>query len=256
MTITSDIGPFAIVPRWVIRALAGKKWGLTLYCVLADHADRESSSWKIGRKALAAEMGCGLSTLQEAQAECVEAGCIRITPTSTPDGDQGWNSYHVVQIAPDPDRDSEGGRLPEQHPSTAMAVTLPRTPYKNPVQEPLSRELEAPSVEALFSLFWQQYPRKVSKPAALKAYRAAMKDVDRGAVAAEIMAGLQPWIRFWSARGEPEFIPHPSTWLNGHRWQDVAPAPVRRSGSHRVGVDEQLAAAGLVYDGDGMLIVQ
>jgi hypothetical protein len=70
-----------------------------------------------------------------------------------------------------------------------------------------------------FAVFWENYPRKVSKPAALKAYKAAMKKTDP----AVILDGLAWWKRYWSERGEPQFTPHPSTWLNQERWNDEPP---------------------------------
>jgi len=37
------------------------------------------------------------------------------------------------------------------------------------------------------------------------------------------MTALYEWARIWNARNEPEFIPHPATWLNGERWEDDFP---------------------------------
>lgn len=69
-----------------------------------------------------------------------------------------------------------------------------------------------------FDTFWQAYPRKTAKPAALKAYKAARK---RKAAHADIMAGVA---RLVASRPDPQFTPHPATWLNGDRWND-APTP-------------------------------
>ena len=74
-----------------------------------------------------------------------------------------------------------------------------------------------------FDAFWNLYPRKVGKGAAVKAHKAAM----RKATADEILEGLRSQLpRFASA--DPKFIPHAATWLNGERWADefVDPKPV------------------------------
>lgn len=73
------------------------------------------------------------------------------------------------------------------------------------------------TIYAHFEEFWSIYPRKVSKRAALKAYESA---VVRG-THDDILAGA---IRYANDRNLPavEFIPHPSTWLNGDRWLDGA----------------------------------
>jgi hypothetical protein len=78
-----------------------------------------------------------------------------------------------------------------------------------------------PSIEtyinlyAQFEEFWNVYPRKVSKRAALKAYESALVRSTHD----EILAGA---IRFANDPNLPpaEFIPYPTTWLNGDRWGD------------------------------------
>lgn len=68
---------------------------------------------------------------------------------------------------------------------------------------------------AHFEEFWNVYPRKVSKRAALKAFESALARATHD----EILAGA---IRFAHDPNLPpaEFIPYPTTWLNGDRWGD------------------------------------
>lgn len=63
--------------------------------------------------------------------------------------------------------------------------------------------------------FWAAYPRKVGKPAALKALSAALKKTDF----ATIMAGV---VRYAGERAgqDPQFTKHPGPWLNGEHWAD------------------------------------
>jgi hypothetical protein len=70
---------------------------------------------------------------------------------------------------------------------------------------------------AHFEEFWNVYPRKVSKRAALKAFESALGRATHD----EILAGA---IRYGNDKNLPdiEFIPHPTTWLNGDRWLDGA----------------------------------
>jgi hypothetical protein len=75
-----------------------------------------------------------------------------------------------------------------------------------------------PSVDDLFELFWTSYPKKVGKPGAKKAFAKALKR----ATVAEIGAGLKAWKAAWT---DPEYIPHPQTWLNRDGWNDQLPAP-------------------------------
>ena len=69
---------------------------------------------------------------------------------------------------------------------------------------------------AHFDEFWNVFPRKVSKRAALKAFESALARATHD----EILAGA---IRFANDPNLPpaEFIPYPTTWLNGDRWGDA-----------------------------------
>lgn len=69
--------------------------------------------------------------------------------------------------------------------------------------------------EPAFVSFWNNYPRKVSKKDAFKAW---LKVEDEPAV---VMDGLEASKRAWIKEERPEDkIPHAATWLNGERWTD------------------------------------
>ena len=70
----------------------------------------------------------------------------------------------------------------------------------------------------LFQKFWAEYPRKVAKPDARKAFDKLK--VDDGLLQA-ILAGLKraKSSRDW-VKDDGEFIPHPATWLNRAGWED------------------------------------
>jgi len=71
-----------------------------------------------------------------------------------------------------------------------------------------------------FLEFWKSYPKKlgVSKMAAFKAYIRARQDTSQ----ADIVQGL---LRY-PFKPDPQYQPHPATWLNQRRWEieeDTAP---------------------------------
>lgn len=72
--------------------------------------------------------------------------------------------------------------------------------------------------DADFDGWYATYPRHVGKGQARKAYRAARKKAD----AATLLAGAAAAAARY-AGSEEQFIPHPSTWLNGERWLDQPP---------------------------------
>jgi hypothetical protein len=69
-----------------------------------------------------------------------------------------------------------------------------------------------------FEAFWNAYPRKVAKQAALKAWTRLQPD---GSLKAEVQKALAraKRTRQWTRDGG-EYIPHPATWLNNRRWED------------------------------------
>lgn len=68
-----------------------------------------------------------------------------------------------------------------------------------------------------FNKFWGEYPRKVAKGNARKAFQKALKL----ATFEEIMQGLENSKMFWSQNEtEKQYIPHGASWLNGERWED------------------------------------
>ena len=72
-----------------------------------------------------------------------------------------------------------------------------------------------------FDEFWKAYPRKVGKPAALRAWRSLLRVVWNPNTASALMAGLERWMQTeqWQKEGG-KFIPYPATFLNQRRWED------------------------------------
>ena len=69
-----------------------------------------------------------------------------------------------------------------------------------------------------FDEFWDMYPRKVNKK---KAFDKFVKVCDSQETFDAIMKGLKKYIKCdqW-LKDDGQFIPHPTTWLNGEQWND------------------------------------
>lgn len=121
----------------------------------------------------------------------------------------------------------------EQEPSSTAARPTPVSKLRND------------QLDARFDEFWDAYGKKVGRGQAVKAWRAALRtgvDVDlvitaagqaREYYAAEIAAG----------RTAPQYVPHPTTWLNGQRWADER---VAREARRATAAAVATPAAGLV----------
>jgi uncharacterized protein YdaU (DUF1376 family) len=70
-----------------------------------------------------------------------------------------------------------------------------------------------------FDIFWKQYPRKVAKPNAIKAWLKIKPD--------DVV--LKKMLDAINQQGLPskeiQFVPHPASWLNAKRWEDEITAP-------------------------------
>lgn len=69
-----------------------------------------------------------------------------------------------------------------------------------------------------FDAFWDLYPRKVNKKKSKEKFLKICKDEK---IFNSIMRGLKKQMKSveWQNDGG-KYIPHPTTWLNGERWQD------------------------------------
>ncbi len=96
-----------------------------------------------------------------------------------------------------------------------------------------------------FGEFWSEYPRKVAKIAASKAFEKALTQ----ASAEEIMAGLKAFNDHLEKHPrERQYIPHCTTWLNQGRWADEHEAKV--TPQDQMNFDEQRRAFIRRYESD------
>lgn len=123
--------------------------------------------------------------------------------------------------------------------------------------KPIDQKTCAPSactpvVESLFPKFWKLYPNKKGRSAAEKAWKKLKVTDDLFTLITNGLA-KQVVCADWT-KDAGQFIPHPSTWLNGKRWEDEV---VTRSNVHHLpnsrhtGFDQRDYKAGLTARGDG-----
>jgi hypothetical protein len=94
-------------------------------------------------------------------------------------------------------------------------------------------------VPDLFDEFWSAYPRKVGKADARKAWPKAVKHLD----AERLVKAARWWSEQWDAAGvEKRYVLHPTTWLNGQRWNDEPPAPRRQPSRFESQTDANIVA--------------
>lgn len=117
----------------------------------------------------------------------------------------------------------------EESPPTPPPEPEPKAPEKpRRAKRDAARDVAREAEPEGFADFYKAYPRKMDRPKAAKAYGHATKI----ATPQEIAAGLEPWLRAWADRNEPQFTPYPASWLNSRGWQDVPPPRTATNGKH------------------------
>ena len=98
----------------------------------------------------------------------------------------------------------------------------------NLIPDSLSKAISAkPDPMAGFDSFWQAYPSKKAKPAAQKAWKRMVNErpgLDVILAAIEQHKASAQW-------ADPQFIPHPATWINQTRWNDTLTQAAKKHGS-------------------------
>ena len=94
-----------------------------------------------------------------------------------------------------------------------------------------------------FEAFWREYPRKIGKQAALKAWK---RNRPGKQLTARIVEAIQAQVEanhFRGNDGQVDYIPNPATWLNQGRWEDeiVRPKTVEEEARE---LEERMAKAG------------
>jgi hypothetical protein len=216
---------FAILPEWVLYADISS-YSVRLYCVLRRHADQRGICFPSRRRL--AELGqMSESTLDRSLKELVAIGALIIERRATDMGDYTSNRYTVVsqrgggvcENPPPPKSEATGGVRNE-------ALTKAIVNESQELELMLTETVSEP-VESDFDRFWAQYPRKVGKQKAQKAWGRLTKK-EKIAIFGVLGAHVSQW------RGvRPEFVPHATSWLNGRRWEDELDvvSPVVRSRS-------------------------
>ena len=96
-------------------------------------------------------------------------------------------------------------------------------PEKRREEKSIRKPKPSPAADTKFDEFWSRYPRKEAKATAKKAFAKIGPD---DALFVLIIAGLERAKKSeqWT-KDDGQFVPHPTTWLNGARWDDVVVVP-------------------------------
>lgn len=140
------------------------------------------------------------------------------------------NRYRIIlkDVAAADDGPDESELFPNDDPEASSdAESLQRGASSTPetlFPDLLPAKAKA-AIDESFDLWWQQFPKKAGKAAALKAYT---RIINKGeASPEELLTGVMRYAAAQTGK-DPKYIKHPQGWLNDARWTDEV-APVRMS---------------------------
>lgn len=172
--------------------------------ILLDILSRPDN-WRVSADSLARTGNEGRHAILTALKELREVGYMK-----TEKRQNGQGRFETVSIVYDtPFYEATEVQKP--------ASGYPKSENRTSLEELSKKNLD---INPVFEMFWNAYPRKVGKQAAIKAFAKAAKTVSTD----EIIAGA---IRYANDPNRVDaFTAHPTTWLNAGRWAD-APLPER-----------------------------
>jgi len=213
---------FAIIPEWVLYAeISGN--AVRLYGVFRRFADQTGKCFP-SRKTLAEKCQLSEATVDRLIKELEGIGALSVQNRRTETGEY-LSSIFFVRSVRGVASNTGGvysqmstGVLTGDDTGVLTSDDITRA-IVNQSHEPEDMptvsvgEKVAPSD---FDAFWGVYPRKVGKTKALKVW-VKLSKVDRAAA----LQALPEHVTMWRVKQvAAEFIPHPTSWLNGRRWED------------------------------------
>jgi hypothetical protein len=126
-------------------------------------------------------------------------------------------SEHNGQSAKRRAEDQKRKRDSRNNPEPVRKVSAKEVDKKQTREEKRREDIDTPSNDG-FELVYQEYPKKVGKPAALKAFRAQKVTPEEVALILRDIANKKNSVE-WKKDGG-QYIPYPATYINQRRWLD------------------------------------
>jgi len=188
--------------------------------IIADHASDDGTEAWPSQATIAAKASISIRTVQRAVNSLVAGGYLWMekgaggSANCREDRRPHRYTINIKRLRGDnlTTRDDRGDN-DDLHGAT---LATPTGRQSRPMNHPNKPSNETPE----FDLFWSEYPIKVGKAAAKKAWEKAIKvEAPDVIIAGAIRYATDP-------NRHPSFTAHASTWLNAHRWTD-SPLPPR-----------------------------
>ena len=189
--------------------------------VIADHASDDGTEAWPSQATIAKKASISVRTVQRSVNSLVEQGYIWLEKHQ--DGsmncrnDRRPHRYTIVLSKLRGDSQTARKSRGDSYDLDGATITPTTGRLLRPKNHPVEPPIETPDD---FDVFWKEYPIKVGKQAARKAWEKAIKATPT----AHIILGAKRYAN--DPNRHPSFTAHASTWLNAGRWSDD-PLPPR-----------------------------
>lgn len=198
---------FTQIPNFWLRdsRLSFKARGLI--ALIMSHRE----DWSLSINRLASENNEGKHAIRAAVAELEKLGYLtRSQENDKRFGESVWMTSDPFDYPLSENPLSENPLSDNQHTKNTTSI-----------EKHLEEEhIKKTNIHELFDEFWKEYPRKVDRAQALRAFKSALKR----AKFEDLLAGAIAYRHDESRK--PEYTKYPATWLNADAWENqVEPAP-------------------------------
>ena len=191
------------VMAWAVKQKTANSGQQLVLLLLANHTNGHTGQCNPSHRLLAEECRMGLSTLKNHIKGLEDAGFLKIVHISK-EGVSLPNQYILGGVGQNL---ADGGSKSDRQVGQNLATKQEDKPVIKPSK----------SSDPFFDDFWKAYPRKTNKGFAKKVFEKLK--VDDAMLTKMIQAIHAQNKTVWKDKDQ-QYIPHPSTWLNGERWDD------------------------------------
>lgn len=226
-------------PRDFFEGTVGMPFDLKgIYRLLLDLIYMHGGKLADEPRFIAGHLGCSVRAWNQAREKLIAAGKISadLGIISNFRADKELESLRTLQ-----EKQRENASKPRKNKDLPEAVAEPKPSHTEPEPEPVLFGSDEPHrtgamaevADDGFEQFWEAYPkcqRKTDKPKARAVFSAIVqgrhKQIDQ-TDAGRIISGVKAYAK---TDPDPSFVPLPTTWLNGARWDQFDANPKRDTG--------------------------
>lgn len=185
--------------------------------VIADHASDDGTEAWPSQATIADRASCTIRTVQRCVNNLVAEGYLRCQKgaggSANCRDDRRPHKYTINLAKLRDDKLTPRKERPVINAENGASFETDTGRLSRPMNHPLEPSIETPKAD-VFEQFWNAYPKKVGKKAALKAWGQAIKEAEAEIIVSGALAYAADPTR------KEAYTAHPATWLNAGRWMD------------------------------------